>query len=113
MNFTPLRFIILITFLGLGVLSSIAACSPTPIPTPITGSAISYSTTSMLQAFEDRGLAAGSGIISERSILPGIPDLSFIAMLVLGMIMGIIFFALGACLNFCFKKYTKPQNGGK
>jgi hypothetical protein len=113
MDFTPLRFIILTTLLGLGIIFTKAACSPTPTQTPITSSAISHSTASTLQALGDRGFAIGSGIISERSILPGIPDLSFIFMLLMGMLMGIIFFAVSASLNCCFRKYGKGKDGGK
>jgi hypothetical protein len=111
MDFTPLRFIILTTLLGLGIIFTKAACSPTPTQTPITSSAISHSTASTLQALGDRGFAIGSGIISERSILPGIPDLSFIAMMFMGAFMGVVFFAVLYCLNLSCNK-NKAKGGG-
>jgi 4-hydroxybenzoate polyprenyltransferase len=113
MNFTPLPFVILTTLLGLGILFSIAACSPTPTPTPITSSAISHSAASTLQALEDRGFTAGSGIISERSIPPGLPNLSLLFVLFFSLLMGIVFFSVLLCFKCCVNKYFKGNKGGK
>jgi hypothetical protein len=111
MNFTPLRFVILATLLGLGIIFPIAACSPTPTPISITSSAIYHSAVSTLQALGGRGLAVGSGIISERSILPGIPDLSFLFMLIMGMLMGVIFYFVSWCIPLGCNK-VKGKGGG-